>query len=85
MRCELTLASLPRGLTRLRARLEPFQFFEDLIQAESLDELHDVVRQTLVLADPEDGHDVGVVQLRRSLCLSLKTLLGASIDQKSLR
>ena len=46
--------------------------FEDGIEPLALDELHDVEMRSLVLADAEDRHDVGVVQPRRRPRLALE-------------
>ena len=54
---------------------QTFQFLQDLVEAQPLDELHDVVAQAVVFADAEDRHDVGVVQLRRRLRLALEATL----------
>jgi hypothetical protein len=40
------------------------QLVEDEVEAEARDELHDVVVQAVLLAHPEDRHDVRVVQPR---------------------
>ena len=57
------------------------QLGDDRVQALALDELHDVIGQPVCLADTEDRHDVGVVQLGRRLRLTLETTLGPGIDQ----
>ena len=64
------------------AGLQPLQLVEHLVQAQPLDELHDVVGRPVVLAHAEDRHDVGVVQLRRRPRLALESvpLLGVAED-----
>ena len=47
---------------------------EDLAEAFALDELHDVVELTLILAHAEDGHDIGVMQLGRGTRLAAEPL-----------
>jgi hypothetical protein len=47
------------------ALLEPPQLIDDHVQPLALDELHGVVADIAVLANLEDRHDVGVVELRR--------------------
>jgi hypothetical protein len=37
------------------------QLLENDVQALPVDVLHDVIRLTRVLADPEDGHDISMV------------------------
>ena len=49
----------------MRAILEPPQLVDDQVEPLALDELHGVVADVAVLADLEDRHDVGVVELRR--------------------
>src|SRR5262249_40418662 len=60
--------------TRPAAVAQAAQLVEDGVEAEALNELHGVIRQAIVLADGEDGHDVRVVQLRRRPRLPLKAL-----------
>jgi hypothetical protein len=60
--------SLPIGAPKLA------NFAQDCIQTESLDELHRVVMQPVMLADAEDRDDVRVVQPRRRLGLAPKSL-----------
>ena len=74
--------SCPRGLPGpVLAGPESFQLGQHLVQTQARDELHDVVVQSHFLADAEDGHDVGMVQVgrggasrwkRRSFCGSSK-------------
>src|SRR5437762_6182619 len=57
---------IARGRWLLSAWLaQALQFVQDHVQPQALDILHDVVVQAVLLADAEDRHDVGVVQLRR--------------------
>ena len=49
----------------MRAILEPPQLVDDQVEPLALDELHGIVADLAVLADLEDRHDVGVVELRR--------------------
>jgi hypothetical protein len=48
------------------------QLVQDQVQRQPRDELHDVVVQAVLLADPEDRHDVGVVQPGRRPRLALE-------------
>jgi hypothetical protein len=57
------------------------QLMEDHIEAQSLDELHDVVVQAVLLADAEDRHDVRMVQLGRRARLTLETAQVPQIEQ----
>ena len=43
-------------------RPQPLDLLEDSVQPVPADELHGVVVKALMLADPEDRHDVGMVQ-----------------------
>ena len=52
--------------------LEPPDPLEHGVQRQSADELHDVEVGALMLADPEDRDDVGVVQPRGGLGLALE-------------
>ena len=52
--------------------LEPLHLIDHRIERGPLDELHDVIRNAIVLAEPEDRDDVGMVQPRRGLRLTLK-------------
>ena len=56
---------LPGRTARMRAILEPPQLVDDQVEPLALDELHGIVADLAVLADLEDRHDVGVVELRR--------------------
>ena len=55
----------PKG----RAVLRP-QPGEDAVESHAGDQLHDVVGQSLVFANAEHGHDVGVMQPGGGLCLA---------------
>src|SRR5262249_52169060 len=77
----LAARRLSSAATPLPVRLEPFQLFQDLVEAEAGDELHDVVGQPLVLAHAEDRYDVRVVQPTRRLRLALEPPLGAGVRQ----
>ena len=63
------------------ARLQPPELFHHGIQPLALDELHDVIRQAVLLADAEDRHDVGVVQPGGRFCLALEPAPGAGVEQ----
>ena len=53
-----------RVQVRFRGRVvEATDLPQHRVEAEARDELHDVVVHALELADSEDGHDIGVVQL----------------------
>ncbi len=56
------------------------QLVDDGVEAQAGDELHDVVRRAILLADAEDRHDVGVVQpgRRPGLALEADELLGVA-------
>ena len=45
---------------------------EDLVQRLARDVLHDVIVDVPLVADAEDGHDVGVMQTGRGACLALE-------------
>ena len=60
----------------------PAQFAQNLIQPESLDELHDVIEGALMLADPVDGNDVGMVQSGGGPGFALEALLLLGIGQR---
>ncbi len=63
------------ALARARSNLtEAAQLLQDGVQAHSLDVLHHVIMGPLQVTDPEDGHDVGVVQPARGLGLALEPL-----------
>ena len=49
-------------------------------QAAAVDKLHDVVVDSLVATDVEDGHDMRMVQLRRGLGLDLEPLALLGVD-----
>ena len=66
---------------RALAGLEVLQLFQHLIQPQALDELHDVIRQAILLADAEDGDDIGVVQPGRRSRLALEPPLGPVVQQ----
>ena len=66
---------------RRAAGLQVLQLFQHLVQSQALDELHDVIRQAVLLADAEDRHDVGVVQLGRRLRLALEAPLVLGVEQ----
>ena len=55
------------------------QFVGNLVQALPANELHDVIRRTLVLADTEHRHNVGVVQPCRRFRLAFESALLAGI------
>src|SRR5579872_737075 len=57
-----------------RATLNVSQFSDHYIQSGPLDELHHVIWDALVLARPEDRHNVGVMQSGRRLGLPLEPL-----------
>jgi hypothetical protein len=62
----LTLALAGGGEGKVRGRLanaaKLSQFAQNGIQPQTLDELHRVIMQAIVLADAEDRHDVRVMQ-----------------------
>jgi hypothetical protein len=65
-----------------RSRLpgaEPPQLLEHAVEPLALDELHDVVGRLALLADAEDGHDVGVVELGRGPRLALEPAAGLGV------
>ena len=66
------------GLGGWTTRLDVIQLVQDRIEAQALNVLHDVVRQSIVLADAEHGHDVRVVQFGGGSRFTLKApfLLG---------
>ena len=51
----------------------PTDIVENCIQGLTLDELHGVIKNALVFADAEDGHDVRMVKLGRGPGLPLKS------------
>ncbi len=51
---------------------QPLDLVDDGIEPEPRDELHGVVVEAVLLADAEDGDDVGVVQLGGCACLALE-------------
>ncbi len=71
-RARLVVRQLEAADRAPRPRLQAFQFLQDLVEAQPLDELHDVVTHSVVFADAEDRNDVGVVQLRRRLRFALE-------------
>ena len=44
-----------------------------LVQTDASNQRHHVIVQTILFADPENRHDVGVVQTGRRLCLALES------------
>jgi hypothetical protein len=60
---------------------QPLQLVQDHVQPQALDELHDAVVQAVLLADAEDRHDVGVVQLRRRPRLTLEAAQLPRVEQ----
>ena len=66
--------------TRLRPA-EPPQFVEHAVEPLALDELHDVIGRLALLADAEDWHDVGVVELRRGPGLALESPAGPGVAE----
>ena len=63
------------------ALLQLLQLVEYFIQGQALDELHDVIRHAVLLADAEDRDDVGVVQLGGGLRLALEPPLGVGVQE----
>ena len=63
------------------AELQLLHLFQHVIQPQALDELHDVIRHAVLLADAEDRDDVGVVQLGGGLRLALEPPLGLGVEQ----
>ena len=63
------------------AVLQLLQLFQHVIQPQALDELHDVIRHAVLLADAEDRDDVGVVQLGSGFRLALEPPLGLGVQQ----
>jgi len=64
-----------RGVPRRsRPAAQPPQLVDHRVQPLARDELHRIVPQIAVLADLEDRHDVGVVQLRRRARLAAEPL-----------
>ena len=70
---------IPPSRRELHARSE---LVEDRCQAAALDKLHGVVVNALIAADTEDGHDVGMVQLRGGLSLDLEPLALLGVDRR---
>ena len=80
------MGDLLRGLARGNccrrllplARAQKSDFLQHAVQAEARDELHDVIMRAPMMADAEDGNDVGVVQpgSRLGLALEAQQLLG---------
>jgi hypothetical protein len=73
------LLSIARGPAPLGT--QPPHFLEHGIQALAVDKLHGVVVNRLRLADAEDGHNIGMVQLRCSPCLSAEAFQVGRIHQ----
>src|SRR5262249_1623539 len=75
----------PRRRDPPPAALQAFQLVQHIVQAQSRDELHDVVVQAVLLADAEHRDDVGVVQPGGRPGLTLKPLLLAVVQQELVR
>ena len=59
--------------------MQLFQFFQNRVQSQSLNELHDVIGHAVLLADSEYWNDVGVVQLGRRFRLAREAKPGARV------
>ena len=71
-------AALMRDRLRRAGIAQLLQLGQHRVQALALDELHHIIMRSLMLADAEDRHDVGVVQPRgrAGLALEAADLLG---------
>src|SRR5262249_54308273 len=72
-----------RSLTlpaRPGSRAQPAQLVDDLVKPLALDELHGVETNAPLLADLENGHNVGVVQPGRRLGLAAEALSGQAVS-----
>ena len=61
--------------------LQLFEFLQHLVKSQAGNELHDVIRHTVLLADAENGNNVGVVQLGGRFRLALEAQLGLGIEK----
>jgi hypothetical protein len=60
---------------------QPFQLGENFVEPKPRNELHHIEVQALMLADPENRHDVGVVQPRRRPRLALEAAQLPGVEQ----
>src|SRR6516162_7712363 len=74
-----------RHRRRLRgARLAQLpQLLQDRVETLTLDELHHIVVRSLLFADSEHGHDVGVMQPRGGASLALETAHLLGVNQRT--
>jgi hypothetical protein len=70
---------LPRG----RSRAQSLQLLDDQVETLSLDELHRVIQDVAVLADLEDGHDIGVMEPGRGAGLVAEPLQGLGVAARA--